>query len=158
VESLPPLPGRTLRRDAAPAPVQRQVLEYFGGRRTHFELPLAPRGTAFQHRVWAALRAIPYGDTRSYGGLARQLGTGPRAVGRASGGNPICLIVPCHRVIGTDGSLTGYAYGPALKQLLLDHEARHGVAARGAGPLPAWRTASATSTPATAVPVSSGPL
>ena len=102
--------------------VREQVLAYFAGERSEFELPLAPVGSEFQQRVWAALRAIPFGETRSYGDLARALGSAPRAVGRANATNPICLIVPCHRVIGADGSLTGFAFGEAIKRRLLEHE------------------------------------
>ena len=104
--------------------VREQVLGYFAGERRDFDLPLAPCGTAFQQRVWTALRAIPFGETRSYGQLAAQLGnpTASRAVGRANATNPICLIVPCHRVIGADGSLTGFAFGEKLKRRLLEHE------------------------------------
>ncbi|MDD3180992.1 MAG: methylated-DNA--[protein]-cysteine S-methyltransferase [Opitutaceae bacterium] len=101
---------------------QRQVGEFFNGKRTCFELPLAPAGTPFQRRVWKALLAIPFGETRSYGQLAAQLGSSARAVGRALATNPICLIIPCHRVIGADGSLTGFAFGESLKQKLLDLE------------------------------------
>lgn len=100
----------------------RQVREYFAGRRTRFTLPLAPAGTPFQQRVWRALRRIRFGLTCSYGALARALCTSPRAVGRANGANPICLVVPCHRVIGADGSLVGFAYGEPRKRHLLAHE------------------------------------
>ena len=101
---------------------RRQVQEWFRGKRREFSLGLSPRGTPFQRRVWAALRRIPCGQTRSYGEVARALGSSPRAVGRANATNPICLIVPCHRVIGSDGSLTGYAFGARRKQRLLDIE------------------------------------
>jgi methylated-DNA-[protein]-cysteine S-methyltransferase len=103
---------------------REQVLAYFAGERREFALPLAAEGTAFQQRVWAALRTIPFGATRSYGGLAAQLGNpaASRAVGRANATNPICLIVPCHRVIGADGSLTGFAFGEEIKRRLLEHE------------------------------------
>jgi methylated-DNA-[protein]-cysteine S-methyltransferase len=101
---------------------REQIRAYYAGELRDFGLPLAPRGTVFQQRVWTALRAIPYGETRSYGDLARELGTSPRAVGNANATNPICLIVPCHRVIGTNGSLTGYAFGENIKQRLLEHE------------------------------------
>ena len=89
----------------------------------------AARGTAFQHRVWEALWDIPYGVTTSYGAIAKQLGlvNGARAIGLANGQNPIGLIVPCHRVIGADGSLTGYGGGLPLKKALLAHEAAHAV-------------------------------
>lgn len=102
--------------------VGEQVREYFAGTRRDFALPLAAEGSAFQQRVWAALRAIPPGETRSYGELARALASSPRAVGRANATNPICLIVPCHRVIGADGSLTGFAFGEEIKRRLLEHE------------------------------------
>lgn len=98
---------------------------YFSGRRTHFDdIPLAPEGTPFQQRIWAALRAIPYGETRSYKAIAEAAGCprGFRAVGMANNKNPIAVIIPCHRVIGSDGSLTGYAGGLKLKRFLLDLE------------------------------------
>jgi O-6-methylguanine DNA methyltransferase len=98
-----------------------QLEAYFEGRLTRFELPLAPRGTPFQQRVWQELQHIPFGETRSYGGLAKRLGNPllTRAVGTANGANPISIIIPCHRVIGADGSLTGYAGGLDLKRALL---------------------------------------
>ena len=104
--------------------VREQVEAYFAGARREFTLPLAADGTDFQRRVWAALVAIPFGETRTYGQLAAQLGrpAASRAVGRANATNPICLIVPCHRVIGADGSLTGFAFGEAVKRRLLEHE------------------------------------
>ena len=103
---------------------REQILAYCAGERPDFTLPLAPHGTEFQHRVWAALRAIPFGGTRTYGQLAARLGSpnASRAVGRANATNPICLIVPCHRVIGADGSLTGFAFGEDIKRRLLEHE------------------------------------
>lgn len=99
----------------------RQLDEYFAGRRQRFALRLAPQGTAFQREVWAALLEIPYGRTTCYAELARRIGRpkAMRAVGAANGANPIAVIVPCHRVIGRDGSLTGYAGGLARKELLL---------------------------------------
>jgi methylated-DNA-[protein]-cysteine S-methyltransferase len=101
----------------------RDALEaYAAGERRDFQLALAPAGSPFQQRVWAALRQIPYGSTRSYGALARELGSSARAIGRANATNPICLIVPCHRVIGADGTLTGFAFGEAIKHTLLVHE------------------------------------
>ena len=102
----------------------RQLDEYFAGRRRRFELPLAPRGTAFQLAVWQALQQIPFGQTRCYGALAEAIGRprAVRAVGAANGANPIAIIIPCHRVIGRDGSLTGYAGGLARKALLLQLE------------------------------------
>ncbi|MBT2869015.1 methylated-DNA--[protein]-cysteine S-methyltransferase [Chromobacterium violaceum] len=112
------------RDDAALAEVARQLAEYQAGDRQTFDLPLAPQGTPFQQKVWAALREIPYGRTVSYGELALALGCpdGARAVGRANATNPIALIVPCHRVLGADGSLTGYAGGLPLKAALLRFE------------------------------------
>jgi methylated-DNA-[protein]-cysteine S-methyltransferase len=114
--------------DAAAA----QLEQYFAGDRTAFELPLVTAGSPLQERVWAALRAVPYGTTTTYGRIAGDLGMGPgaaRAVGRANGANPLSIIVPCHRVLGASGSLTGYAGGLAAKRRLLTHEAR---VARGA--------------------------
>lgn len=102
-----------------------QLAEYFSGGRTVFDLPVQARGTAFQHRVWAALREIPYGETVGYGDIARRLGLGPaasRAVGLANGANPVSVVVPCHRVIGADGTLTGYGGGLERKRFLLDLE------------------------------------
>jgi methylated-DNA-[protein]-cysteine S-methyltransferase len=104
------------------AALSAQLEQYFTGERTDFDLPLAPAGTPFEQRVWAALRAIPYGRTRTYGEIARELGSSARAVGRANGRNPISIIVPCHRVIGADGDLTGYAGGLETKRALLAHE------------------------------------
>jgi len=106
------------------APARREVEEYFAGRRESFTLKLAPSGTPFQQSVWAALQRIPFGETRSYGQLAAELGNpgASRAVGRANATNPIALIVPCHRVIGSDGSLTGFAFGEEIKHWLLAHE------------------------------------
>ena len=103
-----------------------QLAAYFAGRLTAFDLPLAPEGTAFQRRVWAALRAIPFGETRSYGRLAAEVGSpnASRAVGAANGRNPLSIIVPCHRAIGSNGSLTGFAGGLAAKAFLLSLEAR----------------------------------
>jgi methylated-DNA-[protein]-cysteine S-methyltransferase len=111
----------------AAAPFERvliQLSEYFCGTRRTFELPLAPAGTPFQLAVWQALRAIPYGETLSYGELAQRLGRagGARAVGLANGANPLPIIVPCHRVIGADGSLTGFGGGLDIKRALLSLE------------------------------------
>jgi methylated-DNA-[protein]-cysteine S-methyltransferase len=113
--------------DLAIAEVRRQVEEYCAGERTVFELELAAPGTEFQHLVWSALLEIPYGETRSYGEVARAIGQpqAARGVGAANGANPIGLIVPCHRVIGADGTLTGYGGGLPLKRALLAHEAEH---------------------------------
>jgi methylated-DNA-[protein]-cysteine S-methyltransferase len=102
----------------------RQLGGYFAGRRTAFDLPLDFRGSAFQKQVWAALLTIPFGETRSYGQIARQIGrpTASRAVGAANGRNPISIVAPCHRVIGTGGALTGFAGGLEVKAFLLAHE------------------------------------
>lgn len=101
-----------------------QLAEYFTGSRTRFALPLRARGTAFQERVWAELAGIPYGQTRSYAQIAAEIGRpqAVRAVGAANGKNPLSIVVPCHRVIGSDGSLTGYGGGIANKAWLLEHE------------------------------------
>jgi methylated-DNA-[protein]-cysteine S-methyltransferase len=102
----------------------RQLKEYFAGSRREFDLPLRMDGTDFQQRVWRELTKIPFGETRSYGELARRLDNpnGSRAVGLANGRNPIAIIVPCHRVIGADGSLTGFGGGIDRKEWLLTHE------------------------------------
>jgi methylated-DNA-[protein]-cysteine S-methyltransferase len=104
--------------------VDSQLAEYFAGKRREFELQLNPKGTNFQKLVWNYLVAIPYGETRSYGQLANQLGNpgASRAVGRANATNPIAIIVPCHRVIGSNGTLTGYAGGLDMKEALLSFE------------------------------------
>ena len=104
-----------------------QLSAYFAGRLTEFDLPLSPAGTDFQLRVWTGLRAIPYGQTVSYGELATRVGspTASRAVGLANGRNPIAIVIPCHRVIGADGSMTGYGGGLDRKQFLLALERRH---------------------------------
>ena len=109
--------------DAFPEAVE-QLEAYFAGDRTEFDLELDLVGTQFQRRVWAALQAIPYGETRSYGEIARQIGSprACRAVGLANGHNPIGIIVPCHRVIGSNGSLTGYGGGLGRKRALLELE------------------------------------
>lgn len=117
------------KRSALPAALdaaKRQLVEYFDGTRRDFELPLAPHGTAFQCRVWEELRRISYGETISYGELARRIGkpTASRAVGAANGKNPLAIVVPCHRVIGADGTLTGYGGGLPVKQALLALERR----------------------------------
>jgi methylated-DNA-[protein]-cysteine S-methyltransferase len=106
------------------AQTRRQLDEYFAGKRRDFDLPLAPEGTAFQQKVWRALLKIGFGETWSYGQLARSIGrpAASRAVGAANGRNPIAIIIPCHRVIGTNGTLTGYGGGLPTKQWLLGHE------------------------------------
>lgn len=111
------VPGRT--------PASERVRAYFDGDLRAFDgLALAPRGTPFQQRVWTLLRRIPAGETRTYGALAAELGTHPRAVGSANGANPVGIAIPCHRVIGADGKLTGYAWGEDRKRWLLAHERR----------------------------------
>lgn len=103
---------------------RRELDAYFAGKLRAFTVPVAPRGTPFQERVWAELLKIPYGATRSYGALAAAIGSpkGSRAVGLANGRNPVAIIVPCHRVIGADGSLTGYGGGVERKTFLLELE------------------------------------
>lgn len=106
---------------------KNQFEAYFSGELFEFDLPLRPQGTAFQQQVWQRLTAIPYAQTRSYKEIAEQVGRvkAVRAVGAANGSNPLAIIVPCHRVIGSDGRLTGYAGGLSRKAWLLEHEARH---------------------------------
>ncbi|WP_068437464.1 methylated-DNA--[protein]-cysteine S-methyltransferase [Magnetospirillum sp. XM-1] len=101
-----------------------QLEEYFDGKRTTFDLPLAPHGTAFQQKVWAALARIPFGQTKSYGELAEELGTAARALGGACGRNPIPVIIPCHRVLAANGAMGGYSGidGIETKEFLLRHE------------------------------------
>ncbi|GAA0961875.1 methylated-DNA--[protein]-cysteine S-methyltransferase [Kribbella koreensis] len=114
-----------LRDDSILPEVQQQLKEYFAGDRTTFDVPLKLTGTPFQQRVWTALKDIPYGEVITYGQLAATLGLVPgasRAVGLANGKNPVSIIVPCHRVIGSTGNLTGYGGGLDRKQALLDHE------------------------------------
>jgi len=106
---------------------RRQLGAYLDGTATDFDLPLAPSGTPFQTRVWRQMCGIAYGETWSYGELARRVGSAPRPVGQACGRNPIAIVVPCHRVVGADGRLTGYSGGDGLttKARLLDLERRH---------------------------------
>jgi methylated-DNA-[protein]-cysteine S-methyltransferase len=103
---------------------ERQLAEYFAGRRTEFDLPLDPAGTPFQQKVWSALRSIPFGETRTYAEVATQIGHpgAARAVGAASGRNPLSIVAPCHRVVGTSGELTGFAGGLEVKARLLAFE------------------------------------
>ena len=132
LSALGPGFGLTL-SPAAFTEVATQLEEYFAGDRKEFTVPLAPSGTPFQLAVWTQLTTIPYGSTVSYGDIARALGkrlVASRAVGLANGANPISIIVPCHRVIGSDGSLTGYGGGLERKELLLRLE--------GAGPVTLW--------------------
>lgn len=120
-----PLPP-TIREDTSSfAAAREQLTAYFAGELREFELQLDPEGTEFQQAVWRQLRAIPFGSTMSYGELARRVGNpaASRAVGAANGRNPIAIVVPCHRVIGSDGSLTGYGGGLPRKTWLLQHEA-----------------------------------
>ncbi|HEY2902366.1 MAG TPA: methylated-DNA--[protein]-cysteine S-methyltransferase [Polyangia bacterium] len=128
-----------VRDDRRLQPAARQLDEYFAGRRTRFDLALAPRGTPFQKAVWAALVAIPFGQTASYGDIAQAIGqpAAVRAIGGANHRNPLAIVVPCHRVIGADGSLTGYGGGLDRKRLLLALEAR--VAATTPASVPAAR-------------------
>jgi methylated-DNA-[protein]-cysteine S-methyltransferase len=122
-------PGPEQRDDPVLAEAVDQLTAYFAGERTSFELPLALHGNAFEQRVWAALRTIPYGETTSYGDIARRIGapTAARAVGLANGRNPIAIVVPCHRVIGANGKLVGFGGGLPMKRALLDLE--QGIAA-----------------------------
>lgn len=109
--------------------VFRELDEYFQGRRKTFDFPCRTQGTAFQEKVWAALREIPYGETRSYRDIAEAIGhpKAYRAVGMANNANPLFIIIPCHRVIGADGSLTGYGGGLAMKKALLMLEKKHSI-------------------------------
>ncbi len=118
--------AQTEEADPVLVETRRQLDEYFAGSRQTFDLPLAPKGTAFQQSAWQVLREIPFGDTISYGEQARRLGdpNKARAVGAANGRNPIPIIVPCHRVVGASGHLTGFAAGVETKAWLLDHEQR----------------------------------
>ena len=129
--AMAPKPG--WKQSAAPfREVERQLREYFRGKRTAFDLRLHPKGTPFQLAVWKALAEIPYGQTRSYGDVARAVGrpSAVRAVGLANGRNPLPIVVPCHRVIGASGKLVGYGGGLAVKQALLDREREVSVALR----------------------------
>ena len=121
------------RDDAGFADAAQQLGEYWAGERRAFDLDLDPDGSPFQLRVWEALRSIPYGETRSYGWMAASIGqpTAVRAVGLANSRNPISIVVPCHRVVGSTGSLTGYAGGVERKRFLLDHEAGSSLVAVG---------------------------
>lgn len=125
LEAEAPAPTPALRDPDTAAKAVGQLREYFEGRRFDFDLRLAPVGTPFQIRVWDELRAIPAGSTDTYGAIAARLGQGSasRAVGAAVGRNPLSVIVPCHRVVGSNGTLTGYAGGLDRKRWLLDHEA-----------------------------------
>jgi len=111
-------------RASALAACGRQLAEYFSGARTAFDLPLAPRGSDFQQRVWREIARVPYGETISYGELAKRAGAPgqARAAGAATGRNPVGVVIPCHRIVGADGSLTGYAGGLERKRGLLELE------------------------------------
>lgn len=119
-----PEPSGATEKSEAARNLLSQLEEYFAGSRLEFDLPLNPAGTAFQRSVWEALLRIPFGVTRSYTDIAREIGlpAAVRAVGAANGANPIAIIVPCHRVIGASGRLTGYAGGLPIKEWLLRHE------------------------------------
>ena len=118
-----PALGNSDRDPVRLAAATEQLEQYFRGERTMFDLELDIAGTTFQQNVWRALRTIPYGTTTTYGSLARRLDAQPRAIGAAVGATPIPIVIPCHRVIGTDGSLTGYGGGLPRKRALLDLEA-----------------------------------
>ena len=124
-DGLEPGPG-WIETSAPFAEAVRQLEAYFAGTLRQFDLPLAPEGTPFQQRVWRALLDIPYGETVSYAEVARRIGrpAAVRAVGAANGQNPVAIVVPCHRVIGSDGRLVGYGGGLAMKAALLEHERR----------------------------------
>jgi methylated-DNA-[protein]-cysteine S-methyltransferase len=128
IEINPRRPASGTRNDGNPilAAAAAQLREYFDGQRQHFDLPLEPRGTEFQRKVWQALERIPYGQTRNYREIAEAVGTprAVRAVGSANGRNPLPIVVPCHRVIGADGRLVGYAGGLEVKRILLELENR----------------------------------
>jgi methylated-DNA-[protein]-cysteine S-methyltransferase len=126
-ESSDPAPIGTERLTPILKRTAKQLTEYFAGKRTTFELDLAAEGTAFQRLVWDALVTIPFGTTTSYGAIAHAIGrpAASRAVGAANGRNPIAIIVPCHRVIGSTGALTGFGGGLPMKQFLLAHERAH---------------------------------
>jgi methylated-DNA-[protein]-cysteine S-methyltransferase len=158
VPSRPPraLEGWTSDASAGPLPeAARQLAEYFNGRRRAFDLALRLEGTEFQRRAWRCLMEIPYGETRSYGEQAKRIGNpnASRAVGLANGRNPIPIVVPCHRVIGADGSLTGFGGGIERKRWLLEHEWRGagaqimGTVTVNTAPLPSARLAASALPP-----------
>lgn len=130
----PELPAGSERNDEAFKLVRAQLKAYFAGELQKFEVALAGEGSEFQRKVWRALCDIPFGETESYGGLARRIGNtnASRAVGLANGKNPIGIIVPCHRVVGANGSLTGYGGGLPRKQWLLEHERRYAAGSQRA--------------------------
>jgi methylated-DNA-[protein]-cysteine S-methyltransferase len=143
--------GAGVRDDAALAEARDQLEAWFAGERTSFDLPLRPGGTPFQQRVWAAVRAVPYGATSTYGALAAALATAPRAVGLANGRNPLSIVVPCHRLLGATGALTGYAGGLERKHALLELERRYSQRSGRTGSTTALRS-DANAAP----PISSG--
>ncbi len=118
-EATPGAPSSGLAAETA-----RQIEAYFAGKLKQFDLPLRAQGTPFRQKVWRALRAVPYGQTRSYGEIAREVDSAPRAVGGACGANPIAIIVPCHRIVGAGGWIGGFSGGDgcATKTILLEHE------------------------------------
>jgi methylated-DNA-[protein]-cysteine S-methyltransferase len=125
-EASQPADGWSETGDGVVAEAARQLSEYFSGTRMEFDLPLAPEGTEFQRAVWRHLQGIPYGETIAYGELARRVGNpkASRAVGAANGANPLPIVIPCHRVIGANGKLTGFGGGLPIKEALLSLEAR----------------------------------
>lgn len=140
-QEAPPGCGAASRRlqvplESALAAAAEQLAAYFGGQLTAFDLPLAPAGTPFQQLVWQAMRMIPFGSAASYGGLARQLGSSARAVGRACARNPLPIVIPCHRVLASGGALGGYSGGTGLetKRWLLRHEGFAGAPPLDRGP------------------------
>lgn len=126
-EEQPEIKDASKELDAIEEELKKELSEYFNGSRREFKIPLAPEGTSFQKQVWEALRRIPYGRTRSYKEIAEEIGNPKafRAVGLANNKNPISIIVPCHRVIGSDGSLVGYAGGLGVKKQLLELEQKN---------------------------------
>ena len=143
----PPIPPEWERARAPFAEAIRQLGAYFRGALRRFDLPLAPAGTTFQRAVWTALGQIPFGETVSYGALARRIGRprAVRAVGAANGRNPIPIVIPCHRVIGLDGRLTGYGGGLSVKAALLALERRTVAPRHPPDPPHSWRSTSAVS-------------
>jgi methylated-DNA-[protein]-cysteine S-methyltransferase len=131
-KAVKPEPGWQESQRGAVAEAIRQLREYFAGKRTGFDLPLAPKGTEFQRAVWRQLQEIPYGATISYGELARRVGNtkAARAVGSANGANPLPIVIPCHRVIAGDGSIGGFGGGLPTKEILLALEQRTSVGNR----------------------------
>lgn len=131
---VPPTETRGLEPPPVLAEAAAQLQAYFDGRLTRFDVPVAPEGTEFQRAAWQALCEIPFGETITYAEQARRIGrpTATRAIGAANGRNPIPVIVPCHRVIGSDGSMTGFALGTDMKRGLLEHEQRVSAVTRGA--------------------------